>query len=87
MYRSRMVPRWLSGRGLIGAVLYLASGLTLMFGTDIGLVQMVILVQEMVMAVWLIAKGFGPTAMDSDSDSDSDGDRLPVAGRALAESR
>ena len=71
MYRSRLVPRWLSGWGLVGAVLTLVAigyaGFTQDFGfTTVNSVLMVpIGLQEMVLAVWLIAKGFNPSSARS----------------------
>ena len=71
MYRSRLVPRWLSGWGLVGAVLTLVAigyaGFTQDFGfTTVNSVLMApIGLQEMVLAVWLIAKGFNPSAVRS----------------------
>jgi len=71
LYRSRLVPRWLSGWGLIGAGLCLLStvyaGFTQEFGfTSVNTVLNIpIGLQEMVLAVWLIAKGFNPQATAS----------------------
>jgi hypothetical protein len=62
LYISRLVPRWLSVWGLIGAVLYLVPALTAMFGLSLGILMAPLALQEMVLAVWLIAKGFSPTA-------------------------
>jgi hypothetical protein len=58
LYRSRLVPRWLSGWGLIGAALYLVAPIQTMFGSSLELLMGPLAVQEMVLAVWLIAKGF-----------------------------
>jgi hypothetical protein len=57
-YRSKLIPRWLSGWGLLGGVLYLATGIIALFGTDLGFLLAVLGIQEMVMALWLIIKGF-----------------------------
>ena len=70
-YRSRLVPRWLSGRGFLAAVsslaavLLTASGLLVPFSTVFVLLQLPIGLQEMVLAVWLIVKGFNPSAVVS----------------------
>jgi hypothetical protein len=62
--QARLVPRWLSAWGIIGSVLALvASGLVLLQATapmsPVHLMLNVpIFVQEMVLAVWLIARGF-----------------------------
>ena len=63
-YRSRLVPRWLSAFGLVAVTMVMVSGLLVMFGLvePFSPPQIVlalpIAVQEMILAVWLIAKGF-----------------------------
>jgi hypothetical protein len=67
-YRSRLIPRWLSAWGLAGVVLGLAAGLLVLFRSVAPLsstqvvLNLPIAVQEMVLAVWLIVKGFSPKA-------------------------
>jgi hypothetical protein len=68
LYRTRLVPRWLSIWGLVGAVFYLAAPLARMAGLDLDFLMFPLAVQEMVLAVWLIAKGFGPGAIAGRSD-------------------
>ena len=63
LYKSILVPRWLSGWGFFGGLLHLVEGLLNMFGMLSGmpiaaLFFVPIALQEMVYAVWLIAKGF-----------------------------
>ncbi|WP_454858325.1 DUF4386 domain-containing protein [Promicromonospora soli] len=65
-FRSRLIPRWLSVGGLAGTVLGLVAALLALFGaiatfsgTQIVL-NLPIAVQEMVLAVWLLVKGFSP---------------------------
>jgi hypothetical protein len=64
LFQARLVPRFISVWGLIGAVLILAGGISGMFDlfAEASVVETVIFlpiaVQEMVLAVWLIAKGF-----------------------------
>jgi len=58
-YRTRLIPRWLTVWGLIGVVSSMAHTNT---GYDFYL-EMVLASQEMVMAVWLIVKGFNPSAI------------------------
>jgi hypothetical protein len=71
LYKSRLVPRWLSVWGLIAIVLHTAavlySGFTQDFGfTTVNIVLSIpIGVHEMVLAVWLIAKGFSKPAFAS----------------------
>ena len=65
-YRTRLIPRWLSVWGLIAVVFYMASTLLKFFQMDTGYgfyLEMVLAPQEMVMAVWLIFKGFNPSAI------------------------
>ncbi len=72
LYRSKLIPRWLSGWGLIGATLYLGSGFLPLFGHDSRstiylLMNAPLFLQEMVFAVWLIVKGFNPSIIASAS--------------------
>ncbi len=67
LYQYRLVPRWLSAWALVGAVLYIVAPLGSMFGLSLGFFVGPLAVQEMVMAVWLIAKGFDPSAMAAGS--------------------
>jgi hypothetical protein len=69
MYRSEIVPRWLSAWGFIGAVLILVAGTRGLYGhsptsTLSILLTLPIGVQEMVLAVWLIVRGFTMPASD-----------------------
>jgi len=57
-YQSKLIPRWLSLWGLIGATLYLAQPLLAMFGSQFDVLFAPLALQEMVLAVWLIVKGF-----------------------------
>lgn len=73
LLQSKLLPRWISVWGLIGAPLYLASGLLPMFGlVDPSSPILVALflpaaLLEMVLAVWLIIKGFSSSAIVSRS--------------------
>ena len=72
LYKSKLVPRWLSGWSLIGAILFFASAFLPLFGDSPGSTTYLLLnapggVGEMVFAVWLIAKGFNPAAINSPS--------------------
>jgi hypothetical protein len=62
-YQARLIPRWISAWGIIAAVATLAANFGAMFGTDLDILEMVMLPQEMVMAVWLIVKGFNSSAI------------------------
>jgi hypothetical protein len=65
-YRTRLIPRWLSVWGFIAVVTSLTAALLNFFHMDPGIgfyLEMVMFPQELVMAVWLIVKGFNPSAM------------------------
>ena len=67
LYQSKLVPRWLSSWGFVGAALVFANFLLESFGNDpIEILYIPIAVQEMVFAVWLIVKGFNPSAISSE---------------------
>jgi len=68
LYLSKLIPRWLSGWGLVGAALVFANYLLESFSiTPVEILFYPIAVQEMVFAVWLIVKGFNPSAIASGS--------------------
>jgi hypothetical protein len=65
-YRTRLIPRWLSVWGFIAVATSMASALLKFFHLDTGIglyLEMVMFPQELVMAVWLIVKGFNPKAI------------------------
>lgn len=68
LYKTKLVPRWLSGWGFIGAVLVFANFLIEYFGVKpVEILFIPIAVQEMVFALWLIVKGFNSSAIVSES--------------------
>ena len=71
-YQSRLIPRWLSGWGLIAIALQLVVAFLVMFlqidpfsGSPILLLSIPIFFQELTLAGWLIVKGFNPSAVAS----------------------
>ena len=68
-YRSRLIPRWLSGWGIVAVTMGFTASILVVFQviTPMTTPQIVlnlpIFLQEMVLAVWLIAKGFSPSAL------------------------
>ncbi len=66
-YRTRLIPRWLSVWGFIAVITSMASALLKFFHLDTGigfyLEILGMFPQEIVMAVWLIVKGFNPSAI------------------------
>ncbi len=71
LYQSKLIPRWISVWGFIAVILSLAAGLLQMFGLSSSsssldtMLNVPLFFQEMVMAVWLIAKGFNSPAIAS----------------------
>jgi hypothetical protein len=84
-YQHRLVPRWLSGWGMVSLTLAASFSLLVMIGIipSFGTIQVVanlsILVQEMVFAVWLIAKGVNPSAIASLSAKTATNELLSAA--------
>jgi Domain of unknown function (DUF4386) len=74
-YQTRLVPRWLSGWGIGAAALLMAACLLALFHNTAvtGYVALAapIGVQEMVFALWLLIKGFVPSAVRSTSPPES----------------
>jgi hypothetical protein len=72
LYQTKLLPRWMSVWGLVGAPLYFASGLLGMIGlVDPSSTLSILLffpaaLLEMVLAVWLIVKGFNSSAIASE---------------------
>ena len=70
LYQSKLVPRWLSGWGLLAAIPYFVSGVLSLFTLpeSMGTIPMVLVLpmalQEMVLAVWLIVKGFNSSPVN-----------------------
>ena len=64
-YKTKLIPTWLSLWGILGAILYLSTGILFIVGFNFMFLQAVLGVQEMVMAVWLIVKGFNSSAFNS----------------------
>ncbi len=66
LYRASLIPRWLSGWGVVAAVLSLAATVLAAFARDFGMasvhtyLNIPIGLNELVLAVWLIVKGFNP---------------------------
>jgi len=71
LYKSKLLPRWLSGWGLIGATLFLASAFLPLFSyvpsSTLVFLHLPGAVNQMVLAVWLIVKGFNPSVIASKS--------------------
>jgi hypothetical protein len=71
--QTRLIPRWLSGWGIVAVILMLAACVLSLFSGNlitsyIPLASQIFL-QEMVLAVWLIVKGFSPAVIAKGSES------------------
>jgi hypothetical protein len=69
LFYSRLIPRWLSLWGLIASPLFIVASLSLLWTDDPNSALSTVLyvpmaVQEMVLALWLIIKGFNRGALD-----------------------
>ena len=64
-FQSRLIPRWLSGFGIVAIILMMAACVLALFSgnriTSYIPLAFPIFLQEMVLAVWLIVKGFNPS--------------------------
>lgn len=71
LYQSRLIPRWLSGFGFITVLLSAAAGFLPMFSllepmSQAGIMlELPLALHEMILAVWLIVRGFNPSAMNT----------------------
>ena len=72
LYTSKLIPRWISVWGVVAILLHLSTAFLDVFGLmDASMsggtfaLNFPIFLQEMIMAVWLIAKGFNPSAIAS----------------------
>lgn len=73
LYRTRLIPRWISVWGLFGALTVLTTTMLEIFALDvstaIGLVLGVpMLLNELFLGIWLIVKGFNSSALTSPSE-------------------
>jgi hypothetical protein len=67
LFQSRLIPRWLSGFGIVAIILMLTACVLALFSgnriTSYIPLAAPIAVQEIVLGVWLIVKGFNPAAV------------------------
>ena len=63
LYRTRLLPRWLAGLGVIGYALHATGAIAEIFGIPISLILLIPGgIFEVVVAFWLLIKGFNPEA-------------------------
>jgi hypothetical protein len=67
LYQSKLIPRWISVWGFIAAILLILANLLEVTGIASGLMilYLPIILNELFLAIWLIVKGFNPTAIAS----------------------
>lgn len=63
LHQSRLIPRFISIWGLIGATVVLVNALFEISGLDIPNLGVLMLLNELFLGVWLIMKGFNPSAI------------------------
>jgi len=87
LYQSRLVPRWLPLLGFVGATLLVAGDVAVLFGligqhaSTTGLLAIPIAVWEFSLGVYLVVKGFKPSAISAlySRPAAVDGSMVPVA--------
>jgi Domain of unknown function (DUF4386) len=83
LYRSDLVPRWLSGWGIAALLPMVAACLLALFEqrpvTSYVILALPIALQEIVFALWLIARGFGPAAIAPQPHTATQPDRARAA--------
>jgi hypothetical protein len=63
LYRTRLIPQWLAGLGVIGYALHATGAIAEIFGIPISLILLIPGgIFEVVVAFWLLIKGFNPEA-------------------------
>lgn len=69
LFQSRLIPRWLSGFGIVAIILLNTACVLALFSgnriTSYIPLAAPIAVQEIILGVWLIVKGFSPSAITS----------------------
>ena len=84
-YRTKLVPRWISVWGLVFGIsgivscAFVSTGLIAPAGTEQVIMIIPMLPQEIVLAVWLIVKGFNPSAIASLSAKTATNELLSAA--------
>jgi hypothetical protein len=72
LYKSHLIPRWLSGWGILGALMALAATVISAYAGNFDVsslntyLNIPIGLNELVLAIWLITKGFDSSAVESE---------------------
>jgi len=73
LYKKKLIPRWLSSWGLIGNILAMLASFLILFRLievityHFAVLTIPLVLQEIVLAIWLIVKGFSSSVMDSNT--------------------
>jgi uncharacterized protein DUF4386 len=69
LYQSKLIPRWISVWGVIAAVLLILVNLLEVTGiiSELIILKLPIVLNELVLAIWLLVRGFNPSAIKSES--------------------
>jgi hypothetical protein len=68
LFRTRLIPRFLAAWGVVGYVVHAAGAIAEIFGFHISLVLLIPGgLFELALALWLIVRGFNPSAIVSES--------------------
>jgi hypothetical protein len=69
LYQSKLIPRWISVWGIIAAILLILVNLLEVMGIipALMILYLPIILNEIVLAIWLMVKGFNPSAIASES--------------------
>lgn len=82
-FQSRLIPRWLSGFGIVAILLLMAACVLAVFSgnriTSYLALAAAIGVQEIVLGIWLIVKGFNPSVSASKSAKTATNELLSAA--------
>ena len=65
LYNTKLIPRFISIWGLIGAAVVLLNTLAEMFGVSLPNLGFLMLLNELFLGVWLIVRGFSKPAVDA----------------------
>jgi hypothetical protein len=68
LYQSKLIPRWISVWGVIAAILLILVNLLEVTGivSELMILKLPIVLNELVLAIWLMVKGFNPSAIVSE---------------------
>ena len=68
LYQSKLIPRWISVWGVIAAILLILVNLLEVTGivSELMILKLPVVLNELVLAIWLMVKGFNPSAIASE---------------------